>query len=208
MKIDPGTTRGLLEAIANTVIESAPELTDLDRAIGDADHGLNMERGFKAVLGRMDDIASRPLGEALNQVGTTLILSVGGASGPLYGKLFATIGRSLTAVPGELTRGAVIAACEDSIRTLKALGKSDVGEKTMLDVLVPSLDQLRAGEGKDVLRQVRDRAREAAQGTVPMIARKGRASYLGERSQGHMDPGARSSQLIVGAVCSYLEARL
>jgi dihydroxyacetone kinase-like protein len=156
----------------------------------------------------MDQIAELPLGDALNAVGKTLILSVGGASGPLYGKLFATIGGSLAQVQGELTKDAVVAACEDSIRVLKALGKSDVGQKTMLDVLVPSLDQLRAGGGKEVLRQVRERAGSAAQETVPMIARKGRASFLGERSQGHMDPGARSSQLIVGAVCNYLEARL
>jgi dihydroxyacetone kinase-like protein len=149
-----------------------------------------------------------PLPEALNEVGTTLILAVGGASGPLYGKLFATIGKQLSTTDGELTKQALVAACEESIRVLKALGKSDVGQKTMLDVLVPTLDELRAGEGTQLLRQVRERARSAAEETVPMIARRGRASFLGERSQGHMDPGARSSQLIVGAVCNYLEARL
>jgi phosphoenolpyruvate---glycerone phosphotransferase subunit DhaL len=208
MKINQGTTRELIEAIANTVIESANELTDLDRAIGDADHGVNLERGFKAVLKKMDRIGALPLADALNEVGTTLILAVGGASGPLYGKLFATIGKQLTTVEGELTKDALVGACEESIKVLKALGKSDVGQKTMLDVLVPSLDELRAGEGKEVLRQVRERACSAAQETVPMIARRGRASFLGERSQGHMDPGARSSQIIVGAVCNYLEARL
>jgi dihydroxyacetone kinase-like protein len=207
MKMDHRTTRELIEAIANTVIENTGELTDLDRAIGDADHGLNLERGFKAVLRKMDQIAELPLGEALGEVGTTLILAVGGASGPLYGKLFATIGKQLAAEE-HLTKDAVVAACEESVRVLKALGKAEVGQKTMLDVLVPSLDELRAGEGKEVLRHVRERARSAAQATVPMIARKGRASFLGERSQGHMDPGARSSQLIVGAVCNYLEARL
>ena len=96
----------------------------------------------------------------------------------------------------------------ESIRVLKTLGKSDVGHKTMLDVLVPSLDELRAGTGTSVLGRVRARASSAARETVPMIARRGRASFLGERSQGHMDPGARSSELIVGAVCSFLEARL
>jgi phosphoenolpyruvate---glycerone phosphotransferase subunit DhaL len=207
VKIDHRTTRELLEAIANTVIENAGELTELDRAIGDADHGLNMERGFKAVLGKLDQIAELPIGAALNEVGMTLILRVGGASGPLYGKLFATIGKQL-ADSENLTKEAVVSACEESVRVLKALGKSDVGQKTMLDVLVPSLDELRAGDGKEVLRQVRERAGDAAQKTVPMIARKGRASFLGERSQGHMDPGARSSQLIVGAVCNYFEARL
>lgn len=208
MKMNQRTTRELLETIANTVIESADELTDLDRAIGDADHGVNLERGFKAVLMKMDRIGALPLPAALNEVGTTLILAVGGASGPLYGKLFATIGRQLSTAEDELTKEALVAACEESIKVLKALGKSDVQQKTMLDVLVPSLDELRTGEGKAVLRQVRERARSAAQDTVPMIARRGRASFLGERSQGHMDPGARSSQLIIGAVCNYLEARL
>ena len=208
MKISQRATRELLETIANTVIENANELTDLDRAIGDADHGVNLERGFKAVLKKMDRIGALPLPEALNEVGTTLILAVGGASGPLYGKLFATIGKQLSATEGEFTKEELVAACEESIKVLKALGKSDVGQKTMLDVLVPTLDELRAGGGKDVLKQVRERARSAAEETVPMIARRGRASFLGERSQGHMDPGARSSQLIVGAVCNYLEARL
>jgi dihydroxyacetone kinase-like protein len=207
MKIDHRMTRELLEAIANTVIENAGELTDLDRAIGDADHGVNLERGFKAVLRKMDQIAELPFAGALSEVGTTLILAVGGASGPLYGKLFATIGKQLAAEEN-LTKAAVVSACEESVRVLKALGKAEVGQKTMLDVLVPSLDELRAGEGKEVLGHVRERARSAAQETVPMIARKGRASFLGERSQGHMDPGARSSQLIVGAVCNYLEAQL
>ena len=208
MKINQRATRELLETIANTVIGNANELTDLDRAIGDADHGVNLERGFKAVLKKMDRIGALPLPEALNEVGTTLILAVGGASGPLYGKLFATIGKQLSATEGEFTKEELVAACEESIKVLKALGKSDVGQKTMLDVLVPTLDELRAGGGKDVLKQVRERARSAAEETVPMIARRGRASFLGERSQGHMDPGARSSQLIVGAVCNYLEARL
>ena len=207
MKMNPRNTRELLESIATTVIDHATELTDLDRAIGDADHGVNLARGFRAVLRKIDAISAKPIGEALNETGTTLILAVGGASGPLYGKLFATIGQKLGGSE-KPTKEEVVAACEESIRVLKALGKSDVGQKTMLDVLVPSLDQLRAGDGREVLEKVRERARSAAQETVPMIARRGRASFLGERSQGHMDPGARSSQLIVGAVCNFIEARL
>jgi dihydroxyacetone kinase-like protein len=197
----------MIQAIADTVIENAGELTELDRAIGDADHGLNLERGFKAVLGKIDSISALPINDALNEVGKTLILSVGGASGPLYGKLFATIGQHLTN-PEQLTKERVVTACEEAIKVIKALGRSDVGHKTMLDVLVPSLEQLRAGNGRSSLRAVRERARAAAEETIPMIARSGRASYLRERSQGHMDPGARSSQLIVLAVCRFLEARL
>ena len=207
MKFDQRTTREMIQAIADIVIENAGELTELDRAIGDADHGVNLERGFKAVLGRIDSISALPINDALNEVGKTLILSVGGASGPLYGKLFATIGQHLTN-PDGLTKERIVAASEEAIRVIKALGRSDVGHKTMLDVLVPSLDQLRAGDGRSSLRDVRERARAAAEETIPMIARSGRASYLGERSQGHMDPGARSSQLIVSALCSFLEARL
>jgi dihydroxyacetone kinase-like protein len=207
VKFDQRTTRELIQAIADMVIGSADELTELDRAIGDADHGVNLERGFKAVLAKIDAISARPINDALNEVGKTLILSVGGASGPLYGKLFATIGEHLTN-PDEVTKERVVSACEQAIRVIKALGRSDVGHKTMLDVLVPSLEQLRAGNGRSSLRDVRERARLAAEETIPMIARSGRASYLRERSQGHMDPGARSSQLIVIAVCSFLEARL
>ena len=207
MNFDQRTTRELIQTIADTVISSADELTELDRAIGDADHGVNLERGFKAVLAKIDAICARPINDALNEVGKTLILSVGGASGPLYGKLFATIGEHLTN-PDELTKERVISACEQAIRVIKALGRSDVGHKTMLDVLVPSLEQLRSGNGRSSLRDVRERARAAAEETIPMIAQSGRASYLRERSQGHMDPGARSSQLIVIAVCSFLEARL
>jgi phosphoenolpyruvate---glycerone phosphotransferase subunit DhaL len=207
VKFDQRTTREMIQAIADTVIENAGELTELDRAIGDADHGGNLERGFKAVLGKIDSISALPINDALNEVGKTLILSVGGASGPLYGKLFATIGQHLTN-PERLTKERVVTACEEAIKVIKALGRSDVGHKTMLDVLVPSLEQLRAANGRSSLRDVRQRARAAAEETIPMIARSGRASYLGERSQGHMDPGARSSELIVSAVCSFLEARL
>ena len=197
----------MIQTIANMVIGSAAELTELDRAIGDADHGANLERGFKAVLAKIDIISAQPIDVALSEVGRTLILSVGGASGPLYGKLFATIGQHLIN-PDELTKERVVSACEQAIIVIKTLGRSDVGHKTMLDVLVPTLDQLRGANGAGSLRGIRGRAHEAAAETIPMIARRGRASFLGERSQGHMDPGARSSELIVTAVCDFLETRL
>ena len=206
MKFDQRTTREMIQTIADTVIGSTDELTELDRAIGDADHGVNLERGFNAVLAKIDSISAQPIDAALSEVGKTLILSVGGASGPLYGKLFATIGQHLTNAD-EITKERVVAACEQAISVIKTLGRSDVGHKTMLDVLVPSLDQLRMTNGVSSLRDVRKRAHEAAVETIPMIARRGRASFLGERSQGHMDPGARSSELIVAAVCDFLETR-
>lgn len=206
MTFDQAATRELLEAVANTVIGHAAELTELDRAIGDADHGVNLDRGFKAVLANMDRIAALPIGSALKETGRTLIMAVGGASGPLYGKLFATVGLHLEH-DHDLAKDRVVAACEEAIKVIKALGRSDVGQKTMLDVLVPALDALRAGNGKSLPRDIRERARTAAEETVPMLARRGRASFLGERSRGHMDPGARSSELIVGAVCGFLESR-
>lgn len=206
MNFDQRTTKELIQAIAQTVFDHAEELTDLDRAIGDADHGVNLDRGFKAVIEQIDAIAAKPLGEALSDIGITLIRNVGGASGPLYGKVFFTLGKHVGAT--EMTHPGMVAACDEAIRVIKGLGKSDVGEKTMLDVLVPVLDELRAGGGRAALGRLRDRACVAAQATVPMVARRGRASYLRERSQGHMDPGARSSELIVGAVCNFLEARL
>jgi dihydroxyacetone kinase-like protein len=207
VNFDQRTTKEMIQAIADTVIDNVEELTELDRAIGDADHGVNLERGFKSVLAKIDAISERPINEALSEVGRTLILSVGGASGPLYGKLFATIGQHLSN-PEELTKERVVGACEQAIGVLKTLGRSDVGQKTMLDVLVPALDQLRVANGASSLNDLRERAHTAALETVPMIARRGRASFLGERSQGHMDPGARSSELIVAAVCHFLEGRL
>ena len=207
MEFDQRTTKEMIQSIAETVIGAADELTELDRAIGDADHGVNLERGFKAVLAKIDTISARPINGALSEVGRTLILSVGGASGPLYGKLFATIGQYLTS-PDQVTKEELVGACEQAVSVLKALGRSDVGHKTMLDVLVPALDKLRTADGAASLSDVRECAHQAAVETVPMRARSGRASFLGERSQGHMDPGARSSELIVAAVCRFLEARL
>ncbi len=206
MSTNDPTTKELIEAIANIVIAHADELTELDRAIGDADHGVNLTRGFRAVLERMDIIGAMPLGKALGEVGTTLIRFVGGASGPLFGKLFVTVGKYVDEA-GIISQDTLIHAGENAIRVLMSLGRSDVGQKTMLDVLVPVLDELRSVRGADLLLQIRRRADIAARATVPMVARKGRAAFLGERSLGHMDPGARSCELILSAVCRHLESR-
>jgi dihydroxyacetone kinase-like protein len=197
----------MIQAVADTVIGHADELTELDRAIGDADHGVNLERGFKAVLAKIDTISAQPINDALSEVGKTLILSVG-VRRVLCTESCSPPSGSIFAARKELSKERVVSACEQAIGVLKTLGRSDVGHKTMLDVLVPSLDQLRATEGPISLHEVRKQAHEAALATIPMVARRGRASFLGERSQGHMDPGARSSELIVGAVCDFLETRL
>jgi dihydroxyacetone kinase-like protein len=201
MMIDRQARKLLFETVAQRVIAGADELTDLDRAIGDGDHGANMRRGFEAVLAAVDELAARNLGESLKGVGTTLVMKVGGASGPLYGTLFMSLGRSLQ---DEVSREQAADAFAAAIEAVKARGKSDVGQKTMLDVLFPVLGVLREG-GTGMTARLRATARAAAEDTIPMRAIRGRASFLGERSIGHMDPGARSSALIVDAVADVME---
>ena len=192
----------LLDAVAARIIAAADELTALDSAIGDADHGLNMKRGFEAVLAEKANILSKPLGEALKTLGMTLVMKVGGASGPLYGTLFMTLGKEL---PAEPTLADLARALQSAVEALKARGKADFDNKTMLDVLGPLAQHL--GSGGVSFASVRALAAERAQATAPMKAIKGRASFLGERSVGHMDPGARSSQIMIEAVCDVLEGK-
>ena len=201
MMVDRQARKLLFETVAQRVIASADELTDLDRAIGDGDHGINMRRGFEAVLATADELSARNLGESLKGVGTTLVMKVGGASGPLYGTLFMALGKSLA---DEVTREQAADAFAAALDAVKARGKSDVGQKTMLDVLFPVLGVLREG-GDGMAARLKATARAAAEKTIPMRAIRGRASFLGERSIGHMDPGARSSALIVDAVADVME---
>lgn len=198
MQVDEALIRKLIEAVAGRVIEHAGELTALDQAIGDGDHGLNMQRGFEAVWGDIDEIAAQPLPQALQAIGTTLVMKVGGASGPLFGTLFMALGK---AIPPAATRGDAVQAFASAIAAVQARGKSAPGQKTMLDVLIPVQAALEEGLPS------RKAAADAATATIPMLATRGRASFLGERSIGHMDPGARSSQLIVDAVLDVLEGR-
>ena len=190
----------LVKAVAATIERHAEELTTLDQAIGDGDHGLNMKRGFEAVLADVANLSAKPWPDFLKGVGTMLVMKVGGASGPLYGTLFMSLGKSLPEAPDQK---AIAQALDAAIDAVKARGKAEVGQKTMLDVLVPVQQALASGGAP---RAVAARANEAADATIPMKATRGRASFLGDRSIGHMDPGARSSALIVGAVASTLEA--
>ncbi|HKE19905.1 MAG TPA: dihydroxyacetone kinase subunit DhaL [Kofleriaceae bacterium] len=199
--IDAALRRRLIEALAAAVIDHTDELTELDRAIGDGDHGLNLKRGFEAVLAEIDSLGQQPLPQALVALGTTLIMKVGGASGPLYGTLFRTLGRELPPDPSPADAARALAA---ALEAMKKLGRSDVGQKTMLDVLAPAQEELAAG-GEELRARVRRRAADAADATIAMRAIKGRASFLGERSVGHMDPGARSSSLMIAAICEVLE---
>lgn len=192
----------MIVTVANRVIASADELTALDSAIGDADHGVNMKRGFEAVLADKANIAAKPLPEALKAIGMTLVMKVGGASGPLYGTLFISLGKNLAAAP----RFADLApALNAAIQDIMARGKAGFNNKTMLDVLGPVATELAAGSVS--FASVRRAAAEAAAATIPMKAVRGRASFLGERSIGHMDPGARSSHIMIEAVADCLEGR-
>lgn len=197
--MDAGRRRALIEAMTGAMIGHADELTSLDQAIGDGDHGLNMRRGFAAVQADAATLAEKPLPEAMKAIGTQLVMTVGGASGPLYGTFFLAFAK-VVAPDGGNADSAFAAAVE----AVKARGKSQPGQKTLLDVLVPVQAAIAAG-GADLLARLPAVADAAAAATVPMLATRGRASFLGGRSVGHMDPGARSTALIIAAVCRALE---
>ncbi|MEI6030278.1 MAG: dihydroxyacetone kinase subunit DhaL [Synechococcaceae cyanobacterium ELA739] len=193
----------LIEAVALRLIEHAEELTDLDRAIGDGDHGLNMKRGAEAVLAKADALAALPLAELLRQSGMTLVMTVGGASGPLYGTLLLELGKALQGQPEPPDRASLAAALGQGVAAVKARGRSDGGQKTLLDVLIPLQQALASPQPVSGLGPL---ALAAAEATTPMLATRGRASFLGERSIGHMDPGARSSALMLVALLEALTA--
>jgi dihydroxyacetone kinase-like protein len=205
MSLRPETFKTLVRAAAEQVIANAPELTSLDQAIGDGDHGANMKRGFEAVLGKLDALGAQPLDEALKTIGKTLVMTVGGASGPLYGSFFMAAGDALRGkqLPEDLAE-----VFGSGVGAVSARGRSQPGEKTMLDVLFPVLETLKTAAGRpDLIDRVRMTASESVARTVPMQATKGRASFLGARSVGHADPGARSSCVLLHAVCNSLEAQ-
>jgi dihydroxyacetone kinase-like protein len=180
--------------------EHRDELVRLDQAIGDADHGENMKRGFTALLSRLDGEGLTTPGKVLKLVATTLISTVGGAAGPLYGTAFL---RASAAVgdAAELDCEAMARALQAALDGVVARGKAVVGDKTMVDALTPAVTAASSVNGSvvAVLSAAADAAAEGAESTVPMVARKGRASYLGERSAGHLDPGARSTALLLRA---------
>jgi len=194
MTIAEQSKEKLFKAVAETIVAHADELSGLDSAIGDGDHGGNMKRGMEALLGDLDTVLAKPFGAAVSAAGMQLVMKVGGASGPLYGTLFMTLGKELNE---PLTREGVASAFQAALVAVKARGKSDVGQKTMLDVLQPVADALSEGKNLEELAGIAEMSREA---TRDMLALKGRASFLGERSIGHVDPGARSSELIVKAL--------
>jgi len=205
-----------LRLAAERIHVEAPALTSLDQAIGDGDHGINIDRGFSAIVAALNGReASASSGDTeasallLRTAGKTLISTVGGASGPLYGTAFlraaAAVASADDATDGAGAPAALVAALEAAAAGVAALGKAAPGEKTMLDALVPASEAARAaldggGDLAAVTAAARDAAESGAAATIPMLARKGRASYLGERSVGHQDPGATSSALLLRAL--------
>jgi phosphoenolpyruvate---glycerone phosphotransferase subunit DhaL len=192
--------RRLVRAVATGIVAHADELTALDAAIGDGDHGHNMKRGFESVLDDIELLSTASWPDFLKGVGTRLVMKIGGASGPLYGTLFLALAKEIPLSP---SRTDVARALGAAVKAVKARGKSDVGQKTMLDVLVPAYQAF--ADGADLV-FVSNAAAQAAAATVPMKAIRGRASFLGDRSIGHMDPGARSSSLIIAILCEELGA--
>jgi phosphoenolpyruvate---glycerone phosphotransferase subunit DhaL len=185
----------LITAVAHAIIAEADHLTTLDQAIGDGDHGLNMKRGMEAVLAELPKLAGKPPGEVLKAVGMQLVMKVGGASGPLFGTLAMEMGKAL---PSEPSRADLAKAFAVAVTGVAARGKSERGQKTMLDVLIPASEAL--SEGKSVA-AIRATALAAAAATIPIRATRGRASFLGDRSIGHMDPGSCSTALIIATIC-------
>ncbi len=194
----------LIVAACEAIVSHETELTNLDRAIGDGDHGANMTRGFRALADEADALAALPFGEGLRKAGTLLVMKVGGASGPLYGSALMAIGKASESAPATTADAARL--LEAAVEAVKLRGKSDTGAKTMLDVLAPVAAALAANPA-DPFAAARAAADEGLEATRPMRATKGRAAFLGERSVGHLDPGARSSALLVHAIADALEKR-
>lgn len=205
MAVDSAAVFAWLQRAASKLHEQRDYLTQLDSPIGDADHGANMDRGFTAVMAKFNaEGTPTDIGAALKTVGATLVSTVGGASGPLYGTAFLRAGMAL-AGKDSLTPADLEAAFTAALEGIKARGKAHAGEKTMIDALEPGLNAFSAAiqAGQDTsaaLKAAADAAEQGMRDTIPMLATKGRASYLGERSIGHQDPGATSSALLLRAM--------
>lgn len=202
---------GWLRRSAELLQQEASHLTELDAAIGDADHGANMARGMNAVAERLAGGTPETVDELLKTVGMTLVSSVGGASGPLYGTFFLRAGMTAGAVT-ELDGPAFAAALRAGLDGVIARGKAEVGDKTMLDAMVPAVDAFDAalaagGSPAEAARAAEEAASAGRDATEPLVARKGRASYLGDRSAGHLDPGAASTAILFETLADALSGR-
>lgn len=185
-----------IEQCATKFNDNQQFLTELDTAIGDADHGLNMQRGFAKVLEKLPTVADKDIGTVLKTVGMTLLSSVGGASGPLFGTLFMKMATT-TQNKEQLSLSEFTQALQEGVSGVVARGKAEIGDKTMCDVWLPVIAELQANQ--DLIQAVTV-AEKALESTIPLQAKKGRASYLGERSVGHQDPGATSATFMITAL--------
>ena len=198
--------RSWIKAAALLIVENAAMLTQLDSAIGDGDHGENMMRGFKAIEKKFEAGGPPPadLTALFKLVGMTLLSSVGGAAGPLYGGFFLALSKA-SAGKEKLSKTEVGEILAEGLADIQRRGKAQLGDKTMVDALSPALEAYRIFPNGDVAAAVRaaaEQAQQSAAATIPLLARKGRASYLGERSIGHQDPGATSAWLLLQALAS------
>jgi dihydroxyacetone kinase-like protein len=209
MTLDAAWARRWAAQAAAAVAAAKDDLTELDRQIGDGDHGVNLDRGFQAVVAKLDQTAAgdeETVGDVLKLVATTLMSTVGGAAGPLYGTAF--LRASKVTGRTELDAPAVVALLEAAVEGITARGHATVGEKTMVDAWQPAVDAAASADGGSTLAVLRAAAAAADAGataTIPLVATKGRASYLGERSAGHEDPGARSTALLLAAAVTAAE---
>jgi phosphoenolpyruvate---glycerone phosphotransferase subunit DhaL len=209
--VDVTTVRAWIDRITTEVEENKDHLTHLDSAIGDADHGINLVRGFTAVSAALTESQPATPGALLTTVGNTLISKVGGASGPLYGTAFRRAGKTLGAEP-DVTPDALGSALQAALDGVQALGAAAEGDKTMVDALAPAVrayqQALTVGASiGDAAQAAAAAAHQGAEATIPMQALKGRASYLGPRSVGHQDPGATSTSIVLAALADVLAGR-
>ncbi len=197
-------TQSAIETILVSLISEKDTLTQLDVAIGDGDHGANIERGCRAVQSIVTDLVDLDLSDATHKIGYTLLMSMGGASGALFGTFFLTLGRKLSQTPDF---SEFCTAFENAIQAVQDRGKSEQGQKTLLDVLIPTSQLLLEQAPPKKWRDISDFAMECANNTKCLEAKVGRASFLGKRSVGHIDPGAYSCALIIHQICDLLEVR-
>ena len=204
------STLAVVQEMAAAMEEHRKHLTQLDSAVGDGDHGNNMFRGFQAALERLEGTDPQTPSDALKAVSMALVNKVGGAAGPLYGTAFLRASTALSSKE-DLSPEDVAGALEAALGGIKQRGKAEVGDKTIVDALEPAVEAAKeastsGGGAGEVFREAAEAAEEGAEATVPLTARRGRASYLGPRSAGHMDPGARSTYLLLDAAARALGA--
>ncbi|WP_431064010.1 dihydroxyacetone kinase subunit DhaL [Methylotuvimicrobium sp.] len=207
MSLFPKLFPAMIDAVDATIKQNSESVTELDQAIGDGDHVTNLQRGIKALKAKGEEISALDWADALQSIGMVSMSAIGGASGSLYGTLF--IAMSKAAKGQELSVSTFAEAFAQGVEAVKRRGKADAGEKTMLDVYIPVADYLKQAEANstplpEILEQVCDTANQGMEATRDMVATKGRASFLGERTRGHIDAGAKTAELMICAIASVL----